>query len=181
MKGIIFNLVQDAITRDHGGDGWDDLVDSAGISGTYTALGNYPDADLSRIVTAGADAFDVPVPELVRAVGRDALMGLSVRYPHFFEPHDDVRSFVLTLNEVIHAEVRKLHADSDPPDFWFDDPAAQPLTVHYRSRRQLCLLAEGMLEGAGGYFGQDVTVTQTSCMADGHDHCTFLLQIEEQE
>ena len=30
------------------------------------------------------------------------------RYPEFFEPHETTLEFLLTLNEMIHPEVRKL-------------------------------------------------------------------------
>ncbi|GAB3079571.1 heme NO-binding domain-containing protein [Pedococcus soli] len=178
MKGIIFNQIEDAVVSNHGEDAWDDLVDAADVQGAYTALGNYPDEDLTKLVVAGSVALDTPPDALTRALGRDALLGLAERYPQFFEPHTNVRSFVLTLNDVIHAEVRKLHADSSPPEFWFDDPDAQPLHIHYRSDRQLCSLAEGMLAGAGEYYGQEVTIRHEACMLQGRDHCTFAVDIE---
>jgi len=33
VKGIVFNLLQEVVTRNHGEDVWDDLVDEAGVSG----------------------------------------------------------------------------------------------------------------------------------------------------
>lgn len=178
MKGIIFNLAQDAIVRHHGEDAWDDLVDAAEVEGAYTALGNYPDEDLTKLVGAGAAALETSPQDLTRGLGRDALLGLAERYPHFFTPHQDVRSFLLTLNDVIHVEVRKLHPGANPPEFWFGDPEAESLRIHYRSGRQLCALAEGMLAGAGEYYGQQVSVGHDGCMLDGRDHCTFVVDIE---
>ena len=178
MKGIIFNLVEDAVVSGHGEDTWDDLVDAAGVEGSYTALGNYPDEDLTKLVGAGAAALDTPPEDLTRGLGREALLGLARRYPHFFTPHTDARSFVLTLNDVIHAEVRKLHADSNPPEFWFGDADAKELQIHYRSQRRLCSLAEGMLVGAGEYYGEKVTVRHEGCMHEGRDHCTFAVDFQ---
>ena len=56
----------------------------------------------------------------------------AVRYPQFFEPHDCTRSFVLTLNDIIHPEVRKLYPGADVPEFDFgirDEPSGDGLSV----------------------------------------------------
>ena len=79
---------------------------------------------------------------------------------------------------MIHPEVRKLHPDSTPPDFWFDGSDDDALLVHYRSRRRLCVLAEGMMQGAGLHYGELVSVEHQSCMNDGDDHCTLRATFE---
>lgn len=173
MKGIIFNLVEDAVVSEHGEQVWDQLLDEAGLDGAFTAIGNYPDADLMALVAAGAAALDVPPADLTRHLGRAALLGLAERYPRFFTPHDNARSFLLTLNDVIHPEVRKLHSDTNPPEFTFEEPGADRLVVRYQSERRLCALAEGMIAGTGTHYGDTVTVEQTSCMLDGHDDCVL--------
>ena len=72
------------------------------------------------LVGAASQALALPADDVVRWFGRNALPLLAERYPAFFAPHDDVRSFVLTLNEIIHPEVRKLYPGADTPDFAFD-------------------------------------------------------------
>lgn len=173
MKGIIFTLVEDAVVAAHGEGVWEDLLDRAGLDGTFTAMGDYPDAHLGALVAAGAQMLDVTPPDLTRSLGHAALLGLARRYPHFFAPHGDARSFLLTLNAVIHPEVRKLDADADPPEFRFEVTAPDRLRVHYVSARRLCALAEGMISGAGTHYGDAVTVEQSACVADGHDHCVL--------
>ena len=44
MKGVIFNLLERAVTDEYGADVWDDLIDDAGVGGAYSSLGNYDDA-----------------------------------------------------------------------------------------------------------------------------------------
>lgn len=173
MKGIIFNLVEDAVTTAHGEAAWDAVLASAGLDGAYTALGNYPSSELGRLIAAGAESLGTTPDRLTRRLGESALLGLAARYPHYFEQHTSTRPFLLTLNEVIHPAVRKLHARSDPPDFRFEDRGPDGLVVHYRSARSLCLLAEGMIAGASTYFGQRALLTQTQCTRDGADHCVF--------
>ena len=42
MKGIIFNLVEEAVTAGHGEQTWDAILEAADLGGEYTSLGNYP-------------------------------------------------------------------------------------------------------------------------------------------
>ena len=46
MKGVIFSAVQSAIERNFGDAIWDQIIDDAELSGAYTSLGNYDDAEL---------------------------------------------------------------------------------------------------------------------------------------
>ena len=40
MKGIIFNILSEAVVQAFGEDEWDDVLDAAGVDGAYTSLGN---------------------------------------------------------------------------------------------------------------------------------------------
>ncbi len=171
MKGIIFNLAEEVVTTAYGEGTWESLLDAAGLDGAYTSLGNYPDEHLFALVSAAATALDRPADDVVRDIGEGAMPLLAERYPDFFSGHNDVRSFVLTLNEVIHAEVRKLYPDADVPVFGFDTSNADVLVLSYDSKRKLCFLAEGFISGAAAHYGQRVEIDQPACMKRGDDRC----------
>lgn len=171
MKGIVFNLLEEIVVREHGDETWDALLDAAGVDGVYTSLGSYPDSDLLALVGAASTALSLPADDVVRWYGRNALPLLAERYPAFFEPHRDARTFVLTLNEIIHPEVRKLYPGAETPDFAFDASDPDRLVMDYRSSRRLCAFAEGLLLGAGDHFGQQVAIEQPECMHRGDERC----------
>ena len=52
MKGIIFNLLEEVVVDAHGERVWDTLLDEAGVSGVYTSLGSYDDAEIMSLVSA---------------------------------------------------------------------------------------------------------------------------------
>jgi hypothetical protein len=178
MKGIIFNVVEEAVVAEHGEETWETILDAAGLDGAWTSVGMYPDEDLDALVGAGSSVLGVPPPELLRHLGHVCLLGLARRYPHFFEPFDRTRPFLLTLNDVIHPEVRKLHADARPPEFWFDEEDPDTLVMHYGSSRRLCLLAEGMVQGAATRFAERARVSQPACMHEGADRCVLTISFE---
>ena len=172
MKGIVFNLLEQLVARDFGEGTWDALLDASELDGVYTSLGNYPDEDLWKLVGAAAQRLDMPADEVVSWLGRNALPLFALRYPQLFEPHDSTRSFVLTLNDIIHPEVRKLYPGADVPEFDFD-ARGDLLVMGYRSPRRLCSFAEGLLHGAGDHYGERLTIAQPLCMKRGDDHCVL--------
>ena len=173
MKGVIYNLVESVVRSERGDDAWDDVIDEAGVSGAYTSLGSYPDSDLVDIATTVARQVGTDPSSVVRHVGHEGLAILAERYPEFFTPHDDVRSFLLTLNDIIHPEVRRLYPGALVPEFAFATPEPDVLEMTYRSERGRCDLAEGLVLGVGRHYGQRVDVSQPVCLHRGDDHCVL--------
>ena len=171
VKGIVFNLLEQVVSRDYGEDTWDDLLGAAGLVGAYTSLGSYPDEHLGRIVAAASEALALPSQDVVRWFGREALPALAKAYPAFFSPHTDTRAFLLTLNDIIHPEVRKLYPGADVPEFDFDRRPDGSLAMGYGSHRKMCSFAEGLIEGAATHFGEQVTISQPRCMLRGDARC----------
>lgn len=174
MKGIIFNLLEQVVSGKYGEETWDSLLDAAGVEGSYTAVGSYPDEDLFGLVGAASAALSIPADDLIRWFGRSAMPLLAGRYPQFFEGHPSTRSFILTLNEVIHPEVRKLFPGAYAPEFRFDVSREDRLGLEYVSRRRLCSLAEGLIEGAADHFGEEVTIVQERCAKRGDEGCLLV-------
>jgi hypothetical protein len=174
MKGIVFNLLEQVVTEEHGEDAWDQILDSAGREGAYTAVGSYPDEQFMSLVASACDRFGLEPDDLVRWFGKRAMPLFAARYPAFFESHTSTRSFVLTLNDVIHPEVRKLFPGADVPNFHFESPDEGTVELGYVSARKLCSFAEGLVDGAAAHFGETVTMRQTMCMKRGDDRCVLV-------
>jgi len=181
MKGIVFNLLEHIVRREHGEDAWDGLLDSAKLDGAYTSLGSYPDADLFKLVGAASAALKLPADTVVRWFARNALPLLANKYPQFFQPHKSTRPFLLTLNDIIHPEVRKIYPGADVPVFDFEASADDVLVMGYRSPRKLCAFAEGLIEGAAAHYGEEVTIEQPRCMHRGDEKCVLRITFRKQQ
>ena len=103
---------------------------------------------------------------------------LAAAYPGFFVPHHDIGSFLGTLNDIIHPEVRKLYPGADVPTFGFTTASDGTITMRYGSPRRLCAFAEGLIEGAATQFGQVVTIEQPRCMLRGDELCTIEIRVD---
>jgi hypothetical protein len=181
MKGIIFNLLEEVVILRHGEAAWDGLLDKAGLDGAYTSLGSYPDSEIEALVAAAATALNLSPGECLRWFGREAMPLLAVRYPAFFEGYRTTLPFILSVNSIIHPEVRKIHPGALCPVFRFEQAADGALRLGYKSPRQLCALAEGFIEGAGDHFGETALVEHLRCTAKGDPECLLSIRIEARE
>ncbi|PYV44651.1 MAG: heme NO-binding protein [Acidobacteria bacterium] len=178
MKGIVFNLLEEAIRQEHGEDVWDALLDHTELEGAYTSLGNYPDEHLMKLVGAASDMLRKPAGEIIRWFGCKSLSLFAERYPHFFNDHQSTRPFLLALNSIIHPEVRKFYPGADVPDFQFDTSSEEILIMQYYSKRKLCAFAEGLIQGTATYYREQLTIEHSKCMHRGDPHCELRISLQ---
>lgn len=173
MKGIVFTLLQQVVTEEHGEDTWDDLLDTAGLDGAYTAVATYPDEQMTALVDAASSKLGVSGDEVLTWFGRRCIPIFAVKYPQVFEGHGSARSLALALNDVIHPEVRKLLPGAYVPEFEYDDSRPDGVTISYASKRRLCSFAEGLLLGASDHFGEQAQISHRRCMKNGDPVCVI--------
>ena len=182
MKGIIFNLLEEVVRNEYGDDTWDAWLEAAQLDGVYTSVGSYPEQDLIKLVTAAAATLEMPADAVVRWFGHAAVPVLAEKYPQFFDGHQSTRSFLLTLNDIIHPEVRKIYPGADVPEFDYDTTSSdQALIMGYKSTRRLCALAEGFIAGTTAYYGETLTFDQPQCMKRGDSRCEFRITFNRRE
>lgn len=179
MKGVVFNILEEIVTRNHGLAVWDEAVRRAEVSGAYTSLGSYDDLELMALVKATAAVTDQNEEALLRWFGREKMRYFIVNHPELPAGYQSTRELLLALNKIIHPEVRKLHPDADVPQFEFDRSHPEELGMIYRSGRRLCILGEGLIQGAAEHFGERVEVRQPRCMLRGAEACEFRIKTIE--
>lgn len=172
MKGIVFNIFIDLVNDQFGLATWDALIEATqpASQAVYTSSDVYPDGELMAYVVELARITGAPPEALVRAFGKYMMSAFKRMHPAFMEGHT-ARSFLLSLQDVIHVEVKKLHPDTLLPTFEYVSTSEQELTMYYSSPRKLCHLAEGLIEGAGELFDQPIRLTHPECMHHGATRC----------
>ena len=175
MKGVLMNVVEEAVSQEWGEDMWDDLLADAEVEGAYTALGNYSDDELMDLAEAASGRLSVPVEDVVRVLGRLSFAPLSNRYPAFAAAAGSLREFLPMVNDMIHPEVLKLYPGASVPRFALRDDG-EANQHDYESVRDMCVLAEGLVLGAADQFGESVTVYQSACKNRGDVRCTIRIE-----
>lgn len=177
VKGVVFNLLEEFVTEQWGEDAYEEILNRCPLKNGAVFVGpeTYPDADLAVIVTEACRQLGVAPDSALRAFGRFMFPRLAGKFPVFVKDHTHPRAFLKTIHQVIHVEVRKLMRDADPPDIRWSEPNDRDLVLTYSSRRGMCALMEGLLEGTADYFKTPIGITHTRCTRHGSPSCEFVL------
>ncbi len=178
MKGVVFDLLNEMVEEKFGFDAWESILELANADGIYVTTETYSDDELFELVNAAETVSGIDASELVKEFGRYMLPGFAKSHPVFFEGQPSLREFLLTVDRVIHVEVRKLYPDAGLPTFDCDKESDDPskLTMIYKSPRKLCALSEGLIDGAAAYFGEKYSLQHDVCMHQGADHCQLKIE-----
>lgn len=158
MKGVVFNLLEEAVTLGFSEDAWADLVEASGVTGTYTSLGNYSDEEINRLVAAASGKLGMEPDAVLEWFGRAAMPLLKEFYAALFEGHVSSRTFILSVNSIIHPEVRKIYAGAACPFFHMMEEPCGGIAMRYSSSRRMFALAVGFVRGAADLWGDDLAV-----------------------
>ena len=171
MKGVVFNLLSDMVEEKFGLEVWDQLLMDTGHDGVFVASETYADTCLFSLIGRASEVSGIPSNDLIRAFGEYMFPRFHSDNPEFFSAEMTLKEFLLTVDRVIHVEVRKLHPDANLPPFEYIDQSDSELTMLYKSPRKLCKLAEGLISGAANHFGESYTLDHSRCLHNGDDHC----------
>ena len=172
MKGIVFTVFNQLVEEKFGLSTWDNVIEKSKTStqGSYTAAATYDDSEIFALVGALSQETKIPANDLVAAFGEYLFHKLAAKYPHFLKGVD-FKKFLLSIEHVIHIEVKKIYPDAGLPTFAYETPSSDELIMTYRSPRKLCQLAEGLIKGASSHFSAQYTLKHETCMHKGADEC----------
>lgn len=157
MKGMIFTEFMEMVESAWSLDMVDKLIERAGVGGAYTAVGTYPHHEMLALVEALALETGTPAPELVRAFGNHLFGRFALAYPRFFRGVGNSLDFLSGIENIIHAEVRRLYPDANLPSFELER-IPDGLVMTYYSSHPFADLAQGLIEGCARHFGEGIRV-----------------------
>lgn len=162
MKGVVFTEFMEMVEARFSADMLDDIIDDARLpnAGAYTAVGTYPHEEIVALVGALSQRSGMAVGALLQSFG-EFLFGQFVKgYPAFFQNVPDALTFIAGINDIIHAEVRKLYPDAELPHFEVEHHDAGRLVLVYDSHRHFEDLAEGLMRGCVQHFGGGIAIAR---------------------
>ena len=145
----------------------DDFVDFAAHEldqelpgGPWEATGTYPDEVLLGLVDRVATDRGVARTEILGRFGAHLFGTFAKLYPVFFVGVDSALELLRGIETWVHGEVKKLYPDAHFPGFEVRSPDPASLEMTYRSARPLADLAEGLIRGCVGHFGDHVEIAR---------------------
>jgi len=175
MKGVIFTMLADMVEEQFGLEAWDALLNDTGLDGIYVSTETYDDKELSMLVHAAHKATGIDTTNLIREFGKYSFSKFQQAHPDFCRANYSLKDFLLTVDNVIHVEVKKLHKDAVLPSFKYEEISDNELTMFYHSSRKLCILAEGLIAGAAEFYNTQYVLTHDECMHNGDEKCKLHL------
>lgn len=169
MKGIIFTQLLDMVEQKFSYELVDTLLLRTHLpsGGTYTSAGTYPACEMASLVANLSQCTHTPVAELLREYGRFLFQTFITNYHQFIKAAPDAFSFLSSVDEYIHGEVKKLYPDAELPQFLITRLNEQTLQMVYQSSRQLGDLAYGLIEGTLAHYQEEATIAQRVLNEDG--------------
>lgn len=160
MKGIVFTEFVEMVEQQYSSETMDRVLDESKLAsgGAYTSVGAYDHHELMVLATKLSEITGEPVPYLIQMFGRYLFCSFHALYPSFFVGPNTAIDFLAQIEDVIHAEVRKIYSDANPPVFEVTRTSSSQLVMVYHSHRHLGDLAQGLIEACIAHFRQPLAL-----------------------
>lgn len=162
MKGVIFNILEDFVNEKYGDYFFDALLEKITLrsDGVFVGPGTYPDEDFETLFEAIIKQQNLNTTETLRAFGKYLFFKLMDLYPDYITT--DARSFIKSVDSIIHVEVKKLYPAAILPSFDYEDVNEKTLRMIYKSKRKYADLLDGLLDGTSEYYSNSISFKRVS-------------------
>ena len=174
MKGVIFQSLEGLVLTHRDMACWNQLLaKNAPKDRAYVSVNNYPDQELNALVSDICIELQLSRAKMLNQFGHYLFNYFMKHYSVVVGHYSHFEALILNIDSVIHKEVHKLYRNSNLPVLDCMMVSAGHIVMHYRSPRQLCFLAEGLIYGAGEYFLMDVRIEHDQCLLRNDECCTL--------
>ena len=180
VQGIILDELEKYVGRELGNAGLSRMRALTGRGeGGYQFDRSYPDEEVHLIVRGVVEATGKP-PEVILESFAEAMVPVLLGvYGFLINPRWSFLDFLVNTEGVIHKGVRLTAPSAKPPAIEAQRLGPESVAIIYRSRRQLCPVAKGIIRGAAAHYGVAVTVTEDHCMHRGDPECVITVSAQE--
>ncbi len=161
MKGLILTEFMDRVERQWSLDMVDKIIERSGVAseGAYTSVGDYPAEEFTALLDALSLETGMSSAQLAQDYGHELFERFVQRYPRFFKDSKDCFSFLIGMEAIIHADLRKLYPDADMPSFEVELMPGK-LLLSYFSSQPFPELVHGLIQGCIAHYGQPIRLTR---------------------
>ena len=176
MKGLVFCEFLDMVESSFSADMVDTLIDNTQpkSGGAYTSVGNYEFEELENMLIELAKQSNTAPDDLLKAFGAHLAKVFAQKYAAFFIEAGGPIALLREVDRHVHVEVKKLYPDAELPSFSYEDADENtPFKLHYRSQRNLYMLAYGLIDACCHYYGEPHHIEYKAWKEGDDTCCTF--------
>ena len=169
MKGIVFTEFLSMVDTAFSPEVTEEIILACDLEtgGAYTSVGTYDYKELIAMVVELSKKTEVPVPQLVKAFGEHLFVALVKNFPEHIDTDQDMFSFLESIEDYIHVEVRKLYPEAQLPTIACEQPHAETLLLDYKSLCPFADLAEGLITACADHFNTAVAISREKVCETG--------------
>jgi len=131
----------------------------------------YPDEVFDAQVAYYGNQTGRTAPEILEDFAEAMVPGLLEVYGFVIDPNWTVLDFLENTEKIIHRGVRLYSPRARPPAIKAERIAPDEVAIIYNSPRRLCMVAKGIIRGAGTSYGADLDLIEDRCMLRGDSEC----------
>ena len=155
MHGFIFSELKKYVSKHFGEDAWDALMRQAGLGiRNYEHFRDYPDDEVTVLVSTASKMTKLPAADILEGFGEFIAADLVAVYRPLIDPSWRTLEFLENVESVIHRVVRGRNQKAKPPAISCSRVDADEVMITYGSKRKLCALARGIVQGTANLFGE---------------------------
>jgi predicted Ser/Thr protein kinase len=176
MHGSICVILKKFVDQNFGNPTWCEILRLAGQEKlVLSPIQSYPDDVVLNIVGTTCEVLELDLDTALIEVGKFAAPEL-IRFAKGML-HPEWKSFEVLANveSLIHRTIRVTNPGAEPASIQAFELSENQMQVIYSSQRGLCSLAQGILEGLGGVYEEEISVTKDTCCKKGDPFCAYTL------
>tara|TARA_R110002074_G_scaffold146084_1_gene295416 strand:+ start:3948 stop:4487 length:540 start_codon:yes stop_codon:yes gene_type:complete len=179
MKGIVFTEFLEMVEIEFGLEVVDTIITESNLDskGVYTSVGTYNFIEIQELIIQLSKQKNIPVDELIYAFGHYFFKTLLKIHPNIFTYYKDPLTFIASIENHIHVEVRKIYPDAELPHFTILEKDDSKLEVIYTSKRAMYMFAKALMEKTFEHYGQIAKIDLFKIKNDG-THVKFIIEME---
>ena len=179
VLGVIHAGLRDFAVARLGADGWDRVRADAGLPDAPLVTSvRYPDEQVPAVLIALSKRTATPLATVIGDFGEFLAPVLIRRYDAFVDPEWRTLDLVENVERVMHRAVRVNEPDAEPPRLTTRRSSDREVEVIYTSERRMCALAKGIVRGVAAHYGEEVSVTERTCVLVGDPRCEMVVTAE---
>jgi predicted hydrocarbon binding protein len=178
MHGIVMKALKDFVVEEYDAGTWRAIQEEAGLGGKlYVPVSEYDDVEALALVGAASELSGEDQSDLLYAFGQYIVDPLVSTYGVHVDGEWTGLDLLANVETYIHEALRsKRLSEFTPPELQAERVDEDVAVVRYGSDRELCDLAEGIVDGVGAYYGEAYDVTHDTCMKQGDPHCDLVVR-----
>ncbi|SDR32414.1 heme NO-binding domain-containing protein [Natronobacterium texcoconense] len=179
MHGIVPKTLEEYVVEHTDETAWDAVLERAAVETTlYLPVSRYDDRELEALLTALSNSAAQSREGIERDFGRRLAPALLATFDAHVADDRELHTVLLEL-EAIAADIESgIDGVSLPEVSGRVADEGNTVVVTYRSQREYCSLAHGVLEGFVSEFDAGAVVEKIDCVHEDADACRFRVALE---